>query len=386
MLAFVVSPDWQAAAEAYPVNQRWIWLNNCGTTPPGRHVVRRMQDYFQKCCEMGPGGEDYVPARLGKKLKVSLARLLNARPEEIALVHNTAEAMTMVSLGLELGPGDEIVLLEDEYPSNVYPWESWQTHGVVLRRVALAATPDEFLQNFCRTLGPRTRVAALSMVHWCTGLPLPLPELAEVCHERSILLVIDGSQGVGQVPLDLDALRPCVVAFSAWKWLLGPLGLGVLVVSEDVLPTLRPVFKGPDSMADPLSYLPYQSTFKPNADRYTYSTANYNDWVYFAESLDWLEGFGFASVCARIHELAAELWRGLEALGFRSAYARDSAPNSGILAVERPGVDCRELARRLAVRGIVGRERLGRLRLAPHVYLGPGQLDQTVRTIAELTG
>jgi cysteine desulfurase/selenocysteine lyase len=380
-----MTPSWQAAHEAYPINDRWVWLNNCGTTPPGRHVVARMHDYFGKCSEQGPGAEEYSPARLGAKLKASLARLLHARPDEIALVHNTAEGMTMVSLGLELEPGDEILLLEDEYPSNVYPWQTWQTRGVTLRFVPLAATPDEFFHGFCRALGPRTRVAALSMVHWCTGLPLPLAELARLCHDRAIRLVIDGSQGVGQVPLDVGALGPSVVAFSAWKWLLGPLGLAVLVVTDEVLSTLRPVFKGPDSMANPSAYLPYQSTFKPTADRYTYSTANYNDWVYLAESLDWLEGFGFERVQARIHELAAELWQGLEALGFRSAYTRASAPNSGILAVEKPGVDCHRLARLLGSRGIIARERLGRLRLAPHVYLGPEQVARTVEAIAELT-
>jgi selenocysteine lyase/cysteine desulfurase len=93
-------------------------------------------------------------------------------------------------------------------------------------------------------------------------------------------------------------------------------------------------------MADSSAYLPYQDTFKPTADRYTYSTANYNDWVYFAESLDWLEGFGFEAVQARIHQLTGELRRGLDAVGFRSAYARDSAPcigkSMGVIPVREP--------------------------------------------------
>jgi selenocysteine lyase/cysteine desulfurase len=196
--------------------------------------------------------------------------------------------------------------------------------------------------------------------------------------------VIDGAQGVGQVPIDFRALGPCVLAFSAWKWLLGPLGLGVLVVDNQVLSTLNPVFKGTDAMANPSVYLPYQTTFKPTADRYTYSTSNYNDWVYFAESLDWLEKFGFESVQARIHQLTDELWRGLEAVGFRSAYKRVSAPNSGILAVDKPGVDCRLLAQQLRAQGILAKERLGRLRLAPHIYIGSEQLTRTVETIDEL--
>ncbi len=379
-----MTPNWKVAQDAYPVNDRWVWLNNCGTTPTGRHIVARMHDYFGKCAAHGPGPGEYSPAALGHKLKAVLARLLHASPHEIALVHNTAEAMHMVSLGLDLVPGDEILVLEHEYPSNVYPWQTWQSRGVTLRSVPLAPTPDEFLHNFRQTLGPRTRVAAMSMVHWCTGLPLPLAEMAPLCHERAIRLVIDGAQGVGQVPMDFHALCPCVLAFSAWKWLLGPLGLGVLVIDNQVLSTLSPVLKGTDAMADPSAYLPYQTTFKATADRYTYSTANFNDWVYFAESLDWLEGFGFEPVQARIHQLTDELWQGLEAAGFRSAYARDSGPSSGILAVDKPGVDCHLLAHQLRKHGILAKERLGRLRLAPHIYIGSEQITRTVQTIDEL--
>jgi len=92
-------------------------------------------------------------------------------------------------------------------------------------------------------------------------------------------------QGVGQVPLDLRSLGSLVVAFSAWKWLLGPIGVAVLAVSRDQLASLKPVFKGPDNLAR-ATYLPYQTDFKTTADRYTYSTANVNDWVYFRASLE----------------------------------------------------------------------------------------------------
>jgi len=177
-----MTPNWKVAQDAYPINDRWVWLNNCGTTPTGRHIVARMQDYFGKCAEHGPGPKEYAPPALASKLKTALARLLHASPDEIALVHNTAEAMHMVSLGLDLSPGDEILVLADEYPSNVYPWQTWQSRGVTLRAVALALTPEEFLHNFRQALGPRTRVAAMSMVHWCTGLPLPLTEMASLCH------------------------------------------------------------------------------------------------------------------------------------------------------------------------------------------------------------
>jgi len=163
-----MTPNWKAAQDAYPVNDRWVWLNNCGTTPTGRHIVARMRDYFTSCAEHGPGPSEYSPIALGHKLKTTLARLLHSDADEIALVHNTAEAMHMVSLGLDLAPGDEILVLADEYPSNVYPWQTWESCGVTLRSVPLAPTPRSFYTTSARRLA---RAHAWRPCRWCTGVP-----------------------------------------------------------------------------------------------------------------------------------------------------------------------------------------------------------------------
>lgn len=375
--------DWRKVYAAYPINARQVWLNNCGITPAGKHIVARMAAHFERMAQFGPGANDASPGQLLDDIRQKLAQLLCAEPSDIALVHNTAEGMTMVSLGLTLNPGDEILLLENEYPSNVYPWEHWADHGVQLHFVPMARTADEFLENFRDALKPRTKVAALSMVHWCTGLRLPIEPIAAMCRDRGILLVLDGSQGVGQVPLDFRRVAPAVLCFSAWKWLLGPLGLGALVIDRATLATLHMPFKGTDSVADPESYLPYQTQMRASVDRYTYSTANYNDWVYFDESLAFLQELGFDNVQARILELTERLWQGLSVLGFESAYVH-THPRSGILCVRKAGVDMDALCSALTAQGFIARVRLGHLRLAPHVYQSPEQMDSTVAAIREL--
>ncbi len=326
--------NWQSVYAAYPINARQVWLNNCGITPTGKHIVARMAAHFEQMAQSGPGADAASPARL--------------------------------------------LLLENEYPSNGYRWEHWSARGVQLGFVPLARTAEAFLENFRRALTPRTRVAALSMVHWCTGLPLPIDSIAAICRERGILLVIDGSQGVGNVPIDFRRVAPAVLCFSAWKWLLGPLGLGALVIDPETLARLRMPFKGTDSVADPQSYLPYQSKLRASVDRYTYSTANYNDWVYFDESLRFLQQLGFEAVQARLLELTQRLWTGLSGLGFQSAYDHGEQPQSGILSVQKPGLDIETLCAGLTTRGIVARVRLEHLRLAPHVYLSPEQMDHSV--------
>ncbi|HMA94063.1 MAG TPA: aminotransferase class V-fold PLP-dependent enzyme [Polyangiaceae bacterium] len=377
--------NWQEVYDAYPINAQRTWLNNCGITPTGRHIAARMAQHFEGMCQLGPGEGDGSPMKLARSIKQHLGDLLHAHDDEIALVHNTAEGMTMISLGLELSPGDEILLLENEYPSNVYPWEHWRDRGVKLTFVPLADTQDELLHVFEGTLTPRTKVVAISLVHWCTGMPLPIREIAALCHERGILCVVDGSQGVGNVKFDFAEIAPAIVCFSAWKWLLGPLGLGVLIVDRTLLSKLRMPFKATDSVADPNSYLPYQNEMRKSVDRYTYSTANYNDWVYFDASLDFLSTIGYGRVHGRILELTARLWNGLWELGFRSAYRHGQQPESGILSVHKPDLDIEALCAGLNQRGIVSRVRLNHLRLAPHVYLSPEQLDATVRAIADLS-
>lgn len=372
--------NWNKAYEAYPANKEHIWLNNAGTTPPGRHIIERMGRHFAQLGAHGP--ENTVPG-LGvvqHRIKAHLATLLGASPRDIALVHNTAEGMTMLSLGLTLAPGDEILLLENEYPSNVYPWEVWREPGVIISFVPVGRSPGEFLRNFEARLTPKTRVVALSMVHWCTGMPLPIEAIASLCHKRDIFFALDGSQGVGNVPLDFAKCSPMALCFSAWKWLLGPLGLGILVANEATVGRLKSPFRGTDSVKNPASYLPYQTEQKTTADRYSYSTGNTNDWVYFDESLEYLSGFGFPQIQKRILELTAMLWEPLKAAGFTSGYDHD-APMSGILCVEKPGVDMDQVAKAVNEQGIVARVRLGRLRLAPHIYLTEAQLERAVQLI-----
>ncbi|MFC1641565.1 aminotransferase class V-fold PLP-dependent enzyme [Myxococcota bacterium] len=374
--------DWRSVHDAYPINRRLVWLNNCGTTPAGLHVVEQMEQHFRAYAEQGPGASAFSPARMLGTIRSALADLIHCDREEIALVHNTAEGMNLISHGVQLDPGDQILVLEDEYPSNVYPWEHWKTRGVELRSVPLAVSPEAWLAKFRQSLTKRTKIAALSAVHWCTGMPLPLDAAAELCHDRGVLLVIDGSQGVGQVSIDMRELGPCVLVFSAWKWLLGPLGLGVLAVDRELFGSIDPVFKGPESVADSQAYLPYQTAFKRTAERYVCSTPNCNDWSYFNASLALLRAVGFGRVQARIHELSDHLYAGLTTMGFRGAYDRAASPGSGIVAVDMPGVDCGHLVRLLHEKGIVARERQGRLRLAPHIYLLPEQLDRSLDTIA----
>jgi len=375
--------NWQSVYEQYPVNRHLIWLNNCGTTPAGTHIVDAMTRFLQGYARRGTLTRTARYQEVKERIKAILAPLLNCHPDELGLIHHTAEGMNFISHGLDLQAGDEILLLENEYPSNVYPWRHWEASGVILKTVPMASSPADFLTNLQNTLSAATRVVTLSAVHWCTGMPLPLEAIGRLCRERNIDLVVDGAQGVGMRSIDVQACHIAYMAFPTWKWLMGPLGMGVLYVRQDRLEKLRPVFVGTESVVDDEQYLPYKDELKPGADRFTISTANFNDWVYFLAALEMLADMGFRKVRERLAELSKHLCDGLRDIGCRvlsDAFADD---RSAICVFASPHEPAAQILERFRANGIVAAERLGRVRLSPHIYNSFEQLDRAVQVVRE---
>ena len=376
--------DWRTIYNAYPVNKEMIWLNNCGTTPAGKHIIEALSQFMKDYALKGSITKITSYPKVQGNIKKILCDLLNCSLDELALIHNTAEGMNFISHGLKLSAEDEVILLENEYPSNIYPWRHLKKKGVKLLTAPMERSPEAFLDALKRLITTKTSVISLSAVHWCTGMPLPLEQVGKLCKENSIDFVVDGAQGVGMQPLDTRSANIDYMAFSAWKWLLGPLGLGVLFISKEKLNNLDPVFIGTDSVVRPNEYLPYKSELKPSADRFTFSTASFSDWVYLEAALKFLEAIGFSTVIERIFELSARLSKGLKEIGYN--VFSDQFPDypTGIVVCEKPGVVSDVIMTHLEKNKIVAAERLGRVRFSPHVYISPEQIDETVRVLGQV--
>ena len=376
--------NWTATYKAYPVNKEMIWLNNCGTTPAGKHIVKALSRFIKGYAQKGVLTEIAVYPEVQNNIKRILSNLLNCSPDELSLIHNTAEGMNFISHGLNLSIEDEVILLENEYPSNVYPWRHLEKKGVKLIITPMESSPEAFMKALERFITKKTRVISLSAVHWCTGMPLPLDWVGRLCKEKGIDFVVDGAQGVGMQPIDTKKDNISYMAFSAWKWLLGPLGMGIFFVAKEKLPGLKPVFIGTDSVVSADEYLPYKSELKPSADRFTFSTANFNDWVYLEAALKFLDDIGFFAVRERIFELSALLSKGLTKIGFNVFSDKFPDYQTGIVVCEKPGVNPDVIMTHLKRNKIVAAERLGRVRFSPHVYNSPEQIDEVVRVLEQV--
>ncbi|MDV6237358.1 aminotransferase class V-fold PLP-dependent enzyme [Leptospira ellisii] len=378
--------DWKEIQDLYPINEEMIWLNNCGTTPCNVNTIRSVQEYMEGYSRRGGLTEVRRYPTVKHAIRKIIAGLINCNVEELSLIHHTNEGMNFISLGFQLKSGDEILLLENEYPSNVYPWEHWKEKGVSLGFIPMASTPDEFLENLKRAVTPKTKVVALSAVHWCTGMPFPLEEIGNFLDEQGIEFVLDGAQGVGLIPIDVRKMKLKYVAFPAWKWLLGPLGLGVLYIQQDRLDRLAFPFKGTSSVVNDEVYLPYRGELKTGADRYEISTVNFIDWVYFQSTLEMLSKIGFHSAMERIYELADYLGEGMKNVGFQLEMDHFPDNKTGIVVGAKEGIPMDELVSYLKKNGVMCALRLGKVRFSPHIYNRKDQLDRVVQLIGTFPG
>ena len=373
--------DWNSVYQSYPVNEEMIWLNNCGVVPAGKYIVEALTRFMEGYAKKGILTEVATYPQVKENIKKILSELLNCSADELCLIHNTAEGINFISHGLNLSSKDEVILLENEYPSNVYPWRHLEKRGVKIVTTPMEKTPETFLESLKKLITEKTRVISLSAVHWCTGMPLPLDQVGELCKEKNVDFVIDGAQGVGMQPMDVKKANISYMAFSTWKWLMGPFGMGILFVSKEKLDVLEPVFIGTESVVQAREYLPYKSKLKPTADRFTFSTVNFNDWVYFEAALEFLQDIGFFAVRERIFELSTYLSRELTRIGFK--VLSDQFPDypTGIVVCEKPGVRADKIVEYLKKNNIIAAERLGRVRFSPHVYISPEQLDEVIQVL-----
>jgi isopenicillin-N epimerase len=305
-----------------------------------------------------------------RELRDALAAYLGCRRDELALVRNATEANNVVCNGLDLKPGDEVLLTDQEHPGGRCCWEQKaERFGVKLNYVTLPRPPasaDEIVERFRRALTERTRVMAFSHITTTTGLVLPAKELCTLARRHDVLTHVDGAHAIGQIPLDLHDLGCDSYATSPHKWLCAPKGTGTLYVNE--------------KMQDRL-WVTIASAEWSNRARKAYrfsnvGTSNLSVMVGLKAALDFHQAVGPARVYARIHELATRVRdRIREHPQLRLANASADAFYGGLVSFEPVKGDLKRVLEELAARNVRVAGGPERIRVATHIFTQATELN-----------
>lgn len=210
----------------FELQQDLIHLNHAAVAPWPRCVRQAVEKF---ACENATQGSLHYPDWVKKEahLRQLLAQLINApQADDIALLKNTSEALSVVAHGLNWQVGDNVVISDQEFPSNRIVWESLQDRGVEVRQVDLSShdSPEQALILACN---PNTRLLAISSVQYASGLRVDLATLGQFCREQEILFCVDAIQSIGALQFDVNAVNADFVMADGHKWMLGPEGLAL---------------------------------------------------------------------------------------------------------------------------------------------------------------
>ncbi len=359
------------------------YLNHAAVAPWPRRATEAVAAFAQQ--NMTLGARDYPQwLAVETRLRARLTRMLNAPTSaDIALVKNTSEALSFVAFGLDWKPGDQIVISDEEFPSNRVVWEALEPKGVEVIQVSLKGDdPEGALLAAC---GPKVRLMAISAVQYASGLRLDLRRLGEGCEERGVLLCIDAIQQLGAMPFDVQQYRCAFAMADGHKWLLGPEGLGVFYCRSDLRPTLKLHEYGWHMLEHAGDY--DRTDWQParSARRFECGSPNLLGAMALEASLSLLEEVGMTEVGQALAERLDQLQEGLLAMpGVRLLSPTDPVRRAGIMTFTLDGVDNADLFERLKAEQIVCALRGGGVRLSPHFYTRPDVIEQTLTVIRRL--
>ena len=318
-------------------------------------------------------------SRLLEESRAAVAAHIGATPDEVALVRNTSEANNAINNGLPLKPGDEVVIWDQNHPTNNVAWDVRAArYGIVVKRVATPAAPtgmDELVSVFERALTPRTRVLAVTHVSNTSGIRLPVKQLAEVAHRRGLHFHLDGAQTWGALHVNVNDIGCDSYSASAHKWFLGPREVGLLYVRKDRVAGIWPNTVAPGWGNDAEPDVAGARKFESLGQRDDAKLAAIRVCAEFHNTL------GAAKVEARVLELAGALKTKLKALDVQLATPMDPAMSGGVVILKTDSKKGQEAYQTLDKKSGIAGAATGGVRLCPHIYNTMAHIERAVEGI-----
>jgi selenocysteine lyase/cysteine desulfurase len=361
--------------DEFPVTKNLIYLNHAAVAPLCRPAAEAIKWLAADACDNGSLHYDQWMACY-EGLRSATARLINAKPQEIAIVKNTSEGIATVALGLDWRPGDRVVAFNEEFPANYYPWLRLERRGVKVTWLSIYDPLDAIVQA-----AKGARLLAISYVNYLSGHRVDLCAIGEICRQNECFYFVDAIQGLAAFPLDVEACSIDALAADGHKWMLGPEGNGILYVRQKWQDAIEPVEFG---WTNPASYADYSSrdmTLRSDAGRYECGTLNTVGCFGQRAALEFLLKVGVDRIAVAVWERTHELAEGVKAKGYELMREHDEETGSGIVSFRHPHLDYRMIVSELKRQRITAAPRQGWIRMSPHFYISPEDIQRVLEVL-----
>jgi selenocysteine lyase/cysteine desulfurase len=319
-------------------------------------------------------------------LRGRFARLLGATADDIALVPSASYGMAVAATNLPLTRGQQVLVLEEAFPSMVYAWrEQALRSGAELVAVPRPAD-DDWTSVVLERIGERTAIASLPQCHWTDGGLLDLVAIGARLREVGAALVVDASQSIGARPFALDQVQPDYLVTVGYKWLLGPYGLGYLYVApgrQSGRP-LEQTWVGREGSEDFAALTLYRDEFQPGARRFDAGeSANFIMVPMAIAALEAIQQWGIPAIHESVRRLTDLIAERAAPLGLNAVPRERRAGH--YLGLRFPDAPPAGLLERLAAQQVFVSVRGRALRVTPHLYNDEGDVDRLMAVLESVS-
>jgi selenocysteine lyase/cysteine desulfurase len=321
-----------------------------------------------------------------QQLKQKLVRLINAEStDEIAILKNTSEGLSLIAQGLKFECGDNIVIPAEEFPSNKVVWQALESQGVELRQVPVQASEQPELA-LIDAIDEHTRLLSCSSVQYARGLRLDLNLIGNACKHNDTLFCVDAIQSLGAIVFDVQLCQADFVVADGHKWMCAPEGTALFYCRQSVQPLLQLRQFGWHMLKDAFnfSHQHEQMQIADNAQRFESGSPNMMGITALNASLGLLLDIGIDNIQAKVLDNASYLIEKLQELpdmtiltpGGHDRYA-------GIVTFRKNDMDNLKLYQHLQDNNVICACRGGGIRFSPHFYTSKQVMDRALKVLSD---
>ena len=367
--------DMESVREQFPVTKNKVFLNHAAESPLPKPVADALHKYVEEFSNFGESSIELEDR--GKSL---FAKLINAKPEELAIVENTSMGLNIAANLLRYPPGSKIVTTDMEYPSVVYPWlrKSLPVKVHYVKNV----NGKILLEDMEKAVDDNTVAVVVSHVEYFNGFRNDLGAISEIAHEHGAYVIVDAIQSAGAVKIDVKKDDVDFLTCACYKWLLGPPGAGYLYVKRELVEKFEPPLVGwlsvkPEVFETIDFWDIWSLKLSETASRFEVGTPSFISIAGIIQALKMFLDFGMENIERRILKLTDYLIETVKDLGLKLQTPEEKQYRSGIVnfKISNP----KELAEKLNGKNIVVSARSHGIRVSPHFY----NVEEEVDTLME---
>ena len=351
--------------DEFPVTKDYVYLDHAGVAPVSLRGKRAVEKFLSEATESGMFNYKQWMDRV-EEVRRSCAILTGAEPEEIAFVKNTSQGISIVAEGLDWNEGDNLLVCEKDFPSNIYPWLNLKRKGVEIR-VVPSQNERILLEDIELLIDSRTKLLTVSSVNFSSGFKIDLEVVGRLCKGKGILFFVDAIQSLGVIPMDVNEFKIDFLAADGHKWLLSPEGTGIFYCRKELAPRINPPLIGWKSIINESDYDHVDFRLKTNALRFEEGSLNVMGIYALGAAIDLLLDVRIDRIQARVIQLGDLIIREAEKRDFQVRTPKSKEERGGIISIIG-NFDPIKVKDKLKEEGILVNVRGGAIRISPHFY------------------